>query len=162
MALPDVQQAGSNAYVARLIQLTFNDAQILSRLRERFPTETDRTLQAALRQGHRAYSAGLELGFPGADNRLLASQVPSSGDGGLGWRYYTQATIISLATGSVRVVSFTIESQQNLNQGEVAAQVLLAAQASVAPNRPRVGSDPIDVNFVVTNLEFVAVERASV
>ena len=159
MALADMQAGGSNAYVARLLEQGYSQTQITARLRARFPGQTSVSYGAAYRAGRESADAAFQLSIMSDDERLLASQVPRDGTGGLGWRYYATVGVLDLQTGAVSRRSVTVYSTANLTVGALNGQILATAQASLLPFNSFTNKIYVQFDVVAADIEYTAVER---
>jgi hypothetical protein len=78
---------GSDAFVARRLELGEDITDIRVALRREFPEASEQTVYAAYFRGAQAFQAGALFSALADDQRIPASEVPRPLEGRLNWRY---------------------------------------------------------------------------
>ena len=120
--MPNVKQmqaAGSNLLVARLVALGQSDDYIRQRLIETYGNSPLNQIAAAITAGKQAYFAATTLNVGSSGTTLSPGNLPSSLIGNAGFQYYVRISVID-GSGKVITARFNnVFSQDQLTDQEV-------------------------------------------
>lgn len=146
--------------MARLIEQGYSQAEIIERLRQRYPTEQPNVIYAAERRGREAYSAGVALSSYIGQGRVPLGDIPRAPVVGGGFRYYTTVQIPGAAGGPSLTRSVTVNSPANLTYGELLVQAALIVGETYGQHATRLGYELYTPEILEGSLVVTAIERA--
>jgi hypothetical protein len=161
VALPQMQQGGSNPFVAWHILHQYSDPSIAQQLKNRWQNEPPNSRAGALNQGHRASSAALWLTNSIFDERLPASLVPSGGGSPAGYRYHAIVTMTDLALGTQAQRTISVDSPNSLTLAEAAEAFATVVASTYSGSHQSEARQPTAGTYLFDSFELYAVERTN-
>lgn len=163
MAVIDLVNAGSSAYVAALFNSGTDPVEIARRVQERFPTASSRDVATAVEYGRRAWSAGTTLDVGAGDQSVSAGQVPRAQGQGTGWSYtvilHLHQPGAETQSESIGYRQFEVRSPRSLTRDEVAEAAERASRLAYSSLSQGSEDAPTHAQWFVDETEILAVER---
>ena len=159
MPIRDLELAGSNRFVARLLSRGADDSYIRFELIKAFPNEASQTYTAAIYNGHKAFAASEEYDQSRGGIPVTPQQLPSSGGAVAGYRYYVLVSVES-PSGRGKTARYHEQDSATLLTAEQLRDEVTASFSAAYPDRGKSpDSVPVPSNFVITDIEVISVEK---